>query len=122
VSGRKVWQAEFLAKNPHLLPVEQREEATMSSKDNRPKCPSCPRRWLNWIDDQWICPGCGAEWADETVRPESASCSGVVGTPHSFRDFRSPRTGQDYQACIVCGVRADNGSYVRSNDRKPGQT
>jgi hypothetical protein len=23
---RKVWQAEFLAKNPHLRPVEQREQ------------------------------------------------------------------------------------------------
>jgi hypothetical protein len=31
----------------------------------------CPNgdTWLKWIDDQWRCPRCGDEWADEIIRP-----------------------------------------------------
>ncbi len=34
-------------------------------------CPACDGR-MRWVYDQWYCPRCGNEWADETIRPASA--------------------------------------------------
>jgi hypothetical protein len=49
-------------------------------------------------------------WVEAALRSQeehikrSRSCRGVVGASHGWSDFRNPRTGQDFQACIVCDV------------------
>lgn len=35
--------------------------------------PGCPHdgTWLDWIDDQYICPRCGEEWTHQTIHGSS---------------------------------------------------
>lgn len=43
------------------------------SAESLPLCPhGCyKRKPLQWVDDQWFCPKCGDEWADETLAAEA---------------------------------------------------
>lgn len=62
-------------------------ETTMTDQP-RPVCPhGCrPTKQMRWVEDQWYCPKCGAEWADETV---TASESDVRLMPmtREYRDW-----------------------------------
>jgi hypothetical protein len=52
VSGRKVWQAKVLAENPHLRPVEQREQAAWTSEGDPTDDPTDPAGWRYFSDLQ----------------------------------------------------------------------